>query len=137
MKIDHIGIVVKNLEKGAAHWERCFGYEPMTKPVLNTRQKVYVLFLKKEDSVMIKLIAPAGESSPVYRFAERGGGLHHLCFKCDNLKDGIEGLKSEGYRQLSTTEPGEAFGNEMIAFLLSNHGINIELIDTDKKADVI
>ena len=50
MIIDHIGIVVKDIEKGIEHWGNIFGYSQMTKIVTNTRQKVKVVFLKKENS---------------------------------------------------------------------------------------
>ena len=40
----------------------------------------------------------------------------------------------EGLRILTSPEPGEAFDNELIAFLFAGNGLNIELIDTDKKA---
>jgi methylmalonyl-CoA/ethylmalonyl-CoA epimerase len=134
MHIDHIGIVVKSLEQGIALWESIFGYKQMTHPVTNTRQKVKVVFLEKEHSLQIKLIEPLDESSPVYRVAKRGGGLHHLCFKCECIDDDIKYLKEKGLRVLSEPQPGEAFDNEKIAFLFANQGLNIELIDTRKRA---
>ena len=47
MYIDHIGIVTKSLEKGIQLWTDMFGYQKITNPVVNTRQKVRVVFLKK------------------------------------------------------------------------------------------
>ena len=46
-------------------------------------------------------------------------------------------LKSLGLRAITNSQPGEAFENCNIAFLLGNQGLNIELIDTDKKAGKI
>ena len=34
-------------------------------------------------------------------------------------------------------QPGEAFNNHNIAFLLARYGLNIELIDTDEKAGLL
>ena len=45
MIIDHIGIVVKSLEKGIKHWETVFGYVQYTGIVENSRQHVRVVFL--------------------------------------------------------------------------------------------
>lgn len=137
MHIDHIGIVVPSLEKAIPHWEKVFGYKQSTRKVENTRQKVYVVFLAKEDSISIKLLEPKDNTSPIYHFAKRGGGLHHLCFKCDHLNNEISRLEEFGLRVLTAPEPGEAFANENIAFLFAKHGLNIELIDTDKRANVI
>ena len=81
MIIDHLGIVVKSIEEGISYWEKVFGYKQMTEIVINTRQKVKVVFLTKENSLLIKLIEPTDETSPVYRIARKGGGLHHLAFQ--------------------------------------------------------
>jgi len=134
MVIDHIGLVVKRLEEGIAQWTTLFGYIPITEKVANTRQEVNVVFLAKKDSCLIKLIEPADERSPVYQFALKGGGLHHICFRCTDLAAGIEQLKKKGMRVIAEPQPGEAFENEKIAFLYGRPGLNIELIDTDKKA---
>lgn len=137
MTIDHVGIVVRSMEKGIELWTSVFGYQKMTEMVVNTRQKVKVVFLKKKDSVNIKLIEPTEHSSSVYALAQRGGGLHHLCFKCNDLNAQLDGLPNRGLRVLTPPEPGEAFQNEKIAFVFAGQGLNIELIDTAKRAGVI
>ncbi len=137
MIIDHIGIVVKDIEIGIKHWDKVFGYSQMTKVVTNTRQKVKVVFLQKENSILIKLIEPSAEDSPIFIFAKKGGGLHHLCFKCDNMETQLEICKEQRIRILTEPQPGEAFENENSAFLYAKHGLNIELIETDKKAELL
>jgi methylmalonyl-CoA/ethylmalonyl-CoA epimerase len=137
MIIDHIGIVVESLESGIEHWETVFGYVRVTEPVHNTRQKVWVVFLEKDGSLPVKLIAPADPSSPIAALARRGGGMHHLCFCCDDLLRGLEELKSKGARVLVPPQPGEAFDNEDIAFVFAGQGLNVELIATDKRANRI
>lgn len=137
MVIDHVGIAVKSIEEGIAYWEGVFGYRQLTGVVVNTRQKVKVAFLIKEHSLSVKLIEPTDATSPVYAFAQRGGGLHHLCFRCDDLQDELSRLASLGLRVLVPPQPGEAFDNEDIAFLFGKHGLNIELVDTEKRACLI
>ena len=134
MIIDHIGIATRSLEQAIPHWEQVFGYTQATEIITNTRQQVNVVFLEKENSIPIKLIEPTTESSPIYRFASRGGGLHHLCFRCNDLTQEINRLTGQGLRVLAAPQPGEAFENEDIAFIFANHGLNIELIATDKRA---
>ena len=85
MVIDHIGIVVRSLEEGIEQWTSQFGYRKRSAIVLNTRQKVRVVFLSKDNSLTVKLIEPAAADSPISAFARKGGGLHHLCFRCDDL----------------------------------------------------
>ncbi|MBD3347192.1 MAG: hypothetical protein GF401_19230 [Chitinivibrionales bacterium] len=134
MVIDHIGIAVSSIHKGIDHWEKTFGYRQATDIIENTRQKVLVTFLEKPESTTVKLIQPTEESSPVYRFAKKGGGLHHLCFKGNDIDTDVSRFKELGLRVLTDPQPGEAFDNEKIAFIYAGQGLNIELIDTEKKA---
>lgn len=137
MIIDHVGIVVKSIEKGLKLWTSIFGYQQTTELITNTRQKVKVVFLNKENSIEIKLIEPTDSTSPVYTLAQRGGGLHHLCFKCDDVETELDNLRGQGLRILTQPQPGEAFQNEKIAFIFAGQGLNIELIDTEKRAGSI
>jgi len=133
MVIDHIGVVVRSLEDGIQQWERSFGYTRRSDIVLNAREQVRVVFLAKEGSVIVKLVEPVGAESPVFAFARRGGGLHHLCFRCENIDAGVSKLKDEGALCLKPPEPGEAFNNNKIAFLLIKNNLNIELVDSAEK----
>jgi len=132
MVIDHLGIVVRSLENGMKQWGQLFGYKRSSSVVTNTRQKVKVVFLSKPDSLTIKLIEPSEPDSPLSPFARKGGGLHHICFRCDDLKVQVPLLKEKGARLMVPPEPGEAFRNNDIAFFLAGN-LNIELIDTSEK----
>ncbi len=133
MTIDHIGIVVRSLAEGINQWQDLFGYKQNSDIVSNSRQKVKVVFLSKPGSLPVKLLEPTDPTSPVFVFARRGGGLHHLCFKCDDMKTQIPVLEGKGVKILVPPEPGEAFKNHDIAFFLVNNTLNVELIDTDEK----
>jgi len=137
MVLDHIGVVVPSLERGILHWREYFGYAQSTGIVTNRSQKVRVVFLSKEGSLAVKLVEPTEPSSPVARFAQKGGGLHHLCFRCQNLEFEIPFLRSKGARFLVPPEPGEAFNNKKIAFFLGPDNLNCELIDTTEKASLL
>jgi methylmalonyl-CoA/ethylmalonyl-CoA epimerase len=134
MKIDHICFAVKNIQEGIAYWERVFGYKQMTNVIINSIQQVKVSFLCKEDSIMVKLIEPLETNQSLVNFVNRGGGFHHLCFKCEDINEKMAELKKEGLLSLVPPQPGEAFNNHNIAFLLAKYGLNVELIDTDEKA---
>lgn len=137
MVIDHVGIVVKSMDEGVRLWEDQFGYKQATKETINTRQQVRVVFMQKDGSTDIKLIAPASELSPISAFARKGGGLHHLCFRCDSLADDLRRVTSSGARVLSGPEPGEAFDNEEIAFCYVGQGLNVEFIESEKRANLL
>lgn len=137
MKIDHICFAVKNLYEGIAYWENVFGYRQMTEIIQNSLQKVKVVFLCKDESVLVKLIEPVEDNQSLINFVTRGGGFHHLCFKVEDMEGQLEDLKGKGLLTLVPPQPGEAFNNHDIAFLLARYGLNIELIDTDEKAGLL
>lgn len=137
MKVDHICFAVKNISEGISYWESVFGYRQMTEVVRNTLQKVNVVFLNKEDSVLVKLIEPVEDNKSLINFISRGGGFHHLCFRVEEMDRQISELKEKGLLTLEPPQPGEAFNNHDIAFMLAKHGLNIELIDTDEKAALL
>jgi len=93
--------------------------------------------MKKKDSTLIKLIEPVDKTSPAFNSAMKGGGLHHIGFRCDDINDEIKKLQEHGLRVIAEPQPGEAFDNNSIAFLFAKQGLNIELIDTDTKAKIL
>ncbi len=137
MKIDHICFAVKNISEGISYWERVFGYRQMTEVIVNSLQKVKVVFLSKEESVMVKLIEPLSDNESLVNFVNRGGGFHHLCFRVENIDQQVNDLKEKGLLLLVPPQPGEAFNNHNIAFMLARYGLNIELIDSPEKAGII
>ena len=137
MKIDHICFAVKNLGEGIAYWENVFGYRQMTEVIVNSLQKVKVTFLRKEESVLVKLIEPAEDNQSLINFVNRGGGFHHLCFRVDDMGKQLSELKEKGLLMLVPPQLGEAFNNHDVAFMLARYGLNVELIDTDEKAGII
>lgn len=134
MIIDHICFAVKNLDKGIKNWEEAFEYKQITEIVANKRQKVRVVFLGKEDSITVKLIEPFEDNASMSEFVKKGGGFHHLCFRCDNVEEQMKEMKKKGSIILVHPQSGEAFEDERIAFMLTKFGITFELVDTDKKA---
>ena len=134
MVIDHVGIAVRSLEQAIPIWKTAFGYEQATSIVVNSRQQVRVVFLERADSLPVKLIEPVGDASPIRTFTERGGGLHHLCFRVKSLDAELARLASMGMRVVAAAQPGEAFDGEPIAFVYAGGGLNVELIDTERRA---
>ncbi len=137
MILDHVGIGVRSIEEAVQRFETVLGYRRATEVVVNTRQQVRVTFLEKRGSLPLKLIEPAGPESPLRAFVARGGGLHHLCFRCQSIDAELVRLRELGVRLLAAPEPGEAFENEKIAFVYAGNGLNVELIDTGRRAGEI
>ena len=96
-------------------------------------QKAQVAFLPVGDSE-IELVQPTDGDTGAARFlAERGGGMHHLCFEVDHLGEMLVELKSKGIR-LINEEPIELPGRKM-AFVhpKSTGGVLLELYEISQK----
>jgi methylmalonyl-CoA/ethylmalonyl-CoA epimerase len=137
MIIDHICFAVKDIDRAVQHWEEVFGYSQLTAKIINNRQKVNVVFLRKNASIDVKLIEPLSDNISLNKFIIKGGSLHHVCFKCNDLNEEVDYLHKKGLKVLVLPEPGEAFKNHNIAFLWSKFLSNIELVDTSEKAGLI
>jgi methylmalonyl-CoA/ethylmalonyl-CoA epimerase len=137
MTIDHIAIAARSVDAAADRFCQLFGYVRRTSPVVNTRQKVKVLFLRKPGSLDIKLIEPAGDDSPLWDFVRKGGGLHHLCFRVDHVETACQELAGKGARVIAAPAPGEAFDEHTIAFVFAGMGLNVEVVDTDARRSLL
>ncbi|MBL3591552.1 MAG: VOC family protein [gamma proteobacterium endosymbiont of Lamellibrachia anaximandri] len=136
LQIDHICLAVKSIDKAAQRICNFLEYKISSAKVLNTKQDVNVQFLSKENSLDIKLIEPGSSSSPLINFLKKGEGLHHIGMLGDNVNETTEELKSKGGMVTLPPEKGEAFCNELISFLYLGSGLNIELIDTNKRIPI-
>lgn len=137
MVIDHVCIAVRSIDKASPKLCTVLGFRPKTGKVTNTRQQVNVQFLERAGSIDIKLIEPSGESSPLWQFLRKGEGLHHLCFRAADVRDQLKELEGRGLRVLAPPEPGEAFDDGLIAFGYAGAGLNVELIDTERRRDLL
>ena len=133
MDLDHICIAVRRIDPAREKICAMLGYVPRTEKVTNTRQEVTVQFLHKVGSADLKLIEPSNAGSPLVDFVKKGGGLHHLCFRAADGEKAIRGLCDKGARVIAEQQPGEAFNDNLIAFLFLGFGLNIEIIDTDER----
>ena len=82
----------------------------------------------------IELIHPINGQGPVAKYLEkRGGGLHHLCFRTDDIEHDMQRLKDKGYRFLSQQPQPGAHGTR-VAFIhpKSAGGVLIELAEHPK-----
>ena len=138
MLIDHICLAVRSIENSRKRICDILDYREKTRIVKNTKQDVLVQFFFKEGSLDIKLIQPASPESPLISFLKtRGEGMHHICFRSDNVLKTVEALSERGARITSEPMTGEAFDDELIAFAYVGGGLNIEIIDTLKRRDTI
>jgi methylmalonyl-CoA/ethylmalonyl-CoA epimerase len=127
MKIHHLGIAVRSLDEAAARFGGLLGLERGRRYDL-PEWKVSVLFLPVGDS-NLELLEPHDEGSTVGRFlAQRGEGLHHVCFDVDDIEASLRDFERQGAK-LIDQKPRKGAGGHLVAFVhpKSTHGVLVEL----------
>ena len=131
MKLHHIGIVVKNIQKSLGELNQYLNFESTTVPSLVGSQKVNICFLKT-NNVFLELIEPTQENSPISDFVKKKGGFHHLCFEVDDIHVELERMKKNGARVIVDVVRG--FENRLTAFvMLDMKNTNCNLIELAEK----
>lgn len=94
-KIDHVSVVVKNLDEGLKAYENLLGIKPShveTVPDQGIKAAMLVL-----GDVEIELIEPISADSGVAKFLEKKGeGVHHICFEVDDVDKELQSLAARG-----------------------------------------
>jgi len=92
-RIEHVGVVVRNLEASRKLWEECFGI-----PLGGVEESpVRGLALYPVGASMVELLAGTTPDSKFSRMIADGkGGLNHICFEVEDSDDALAELKSKG-----------------------------------------
>jgi methylmalonyl-CoA/ethylmalonyl-CoA epimerase len=127
MQIDHIAIVVKDLETTLKLYTETLGFEQIYREMIED-QDIEAIGLRAGDSV-IELLRPLSEDSAIARY--RGDAetkLHHTAYRVENIEGTLAELKAKGIHLIDESPRKGAHGNR-IAFLhpKSTNGVLIEL----------
>jgi methylmalonyl-CoA/ethylmalonyl-CoA epimerase len=133
-KLHHVGYVVKSIEAQAGGFMKSLGASWDQKIIHDPLQGAKVTFLVTPGpgDAQIELVEPAGDSSPVSRFLEKGGGLHHLCYEVDNLADHLKTIRAAGCIVVRAPMPAAAFENRLIAWAWTREKLLLEFLEAAK-----
>lgn len=129
-RIDHIAIVVENLNNALGFFQETLGLE-LEDTAEEPEQQVTVAFLPAGNSE-IELLEPDDAESGVRKYLEkRGEGIHHICLEVTDLNAVLARLKEAG-TQLINEEPVTNSRGQRLAFVhpKAAHGVLIELYET-------
>lgn len=93
--IDHVAVVVRSVDEALPRYRDLFGLRPEDTAADFPLQRVRLVFLPTgpDPAARIELIQPLDDESGVARFlASRGEGLHHVCFRTDDLLAALDEL---------------------------------------------
>ncbi|AAK42570.1 methylmalonyl-CoA epimerase [Saccharolobus solfataricus] len=132
--LDHIGIVVGNLDEAIKFYQNTFGMKLVHYELIPERGiKVAFLVSNEKNETSIELLEPIDHndmSNTVAKFLKnRGQGLHHLAIKVSDINRALEELTAKGL-QLVDTSPRKGARGHLVAFLhpKSVMGVLLELV---------
>lgn len=127
-KIDHIGIVVKNLDEALDLYVRSFGFQVSDIQVAEKGEKFRTAMVSFGD-VTFELIEPIDDRGGIRNFLEtRGEGIHHVSLEVDDIRKEMSSLAAKGLKCLMK-EPEEVMGT-LVTFVhpKSTRGVLVELL---------
>ncbi len=128
IQINHIAIAVNDIDSALGFWRDALGLSVDHLEDVPS-QKSLVAFIPVGDSE-VELVQPSAKNTGVAKFlAERGGGMHHLCFEVDNLDEMLANLKTKDVRLIN--EAPLVLPGRKLAFVhpRSTGGVLVELYE--------
>ncbi len=130
--LHHVGYVVPSIAESVKRWTATLSASSVSEPFTDATQRARVLFLEFESgTTSLELVEPLPGESPVARFLEKGGGLHHLCFEVDDLEQQIVNMKTHQALLLRRPQPAVAFGGRRIAWMITRDKLLVEYLERE------
>src|SRR3990167_228939 len=127
--LDHIAIAVPDLEKAIKRFAEDFGIALNGTEAVEDAKTTTAFF--PISGTQIELVHPLRGEGPIAKFLEKkGGGLHHLCFRTDDVEGDMKRLKEKGYEFLSDA-PKPGAHNTRVAWIhpKCTDGVLIEIAE--------
>jgi methylmalonyl-CoA/ethylmalonyl-CoA epimerase len=127
-KIDHVAVLVEDLDPAIAKYRELFGLEPQEREVVASQKTEAALLPVGESN--IELIAPRGNESLVKYLQKRGPGLHHIAIEVEGIEGALALLKAMGVPLIDETPRAGARGHK-VAFVhpKATGGVLVELVE--------
>jgi len=130
--LDHVAIAVPDLEKSIKRFAEDFGLDFKGSEAVESAKTQTAFF--PISGTQIELVHPLNGEGPVQTYLDKkGGGLHHICFKSDDVQADMTRLTEKGYIFLSD-EPKPGAHNTKVAFIhpKCTDGVLIEIAEHPK-----
>lgn len=127
MKIEHLGIAVKDIEQANELYTSLLGNGPYKAEEVAS-EKVLTSFFQTGESKIELLAATAPDSAIAKYIEKRGEGIHHVAFRVDDIRAEMARLSQQGFRLLNE-EPKRGADNMWVCFVhpKSANGVLVEL----------
>src|SRR3989442_12194057 len=126
-RIAHVGIAVPSIARALAFYRDVLALRPGPPESADGAPVGSLAF----GDVPVELLEPLDPAGPVAKFlAQRGPGIHHICYRVPDLDRALERCRAAGYRLVDEV-PRRGAGDRRIAFLhpTATAGILLELTE--------
>ncbi|MEO3993736.1 MAG: methylmalonyl-CoA epimerase [Desulfurococcaceae archaeon TW002] len=133
MKLDHIGIAVKNLEEAVKFYKDVLGLE--LEGIEEVPEENVRVAMFRVGDTRIELLQGTTQESAISKFIEkRGEGIHHIALRVDDVDKSVEVLKSRGAVLVYDKSKLVSGGSRKINFIhpKSTSGVLLELVERVK-----
>ena len=129
-KVEHIGIIVKDLEDGIRKYTSLLGLELKEIEEVEVEGALNRVAFLPAENTNIELVATTAKEGVVADYIkQRGEGIHHIAFEVEDLEKIFEELSSRGVKFLWDKIIEGSRGSK-VAFFEPNelNGVYIELV---------
>jgi methylmalonyl-CoA/ethylmalonyl-CoA epimerase len=129
IKIDHIAVVVDDLQSALGFWQNAMGLE--LGAVEDVKEEAVEVAFLSVGSSHIELVRPTTDDSGIAKYlAKRGPGMHHICLAVEDIESAMAKLMSSGIELINETPRIKANGTRY-AFVhpKSTGGVLVELYE--------
>lgn len=132
-RIDHVAIIVRNIEQALAFYQDTLGIQPREiKEVPSEQVRIAFLPMGGPGGSEIELIEPTTPASSLTKYLEkRGEGLHHICLEVDNIDTALQEMKEKGALVLDERPRVAAEGRAIFLHPKGTNGVLLELIEKE------
>ncbi|MBS1578671.1 MAG: methylmalonyl-CoA epimerase [Bacteroidetes bacterium] len=130
LKVEHIGIAVKDFSQSISLYEKLLNTNCYKKETVESEKVNTAFFMQGETK--IELLESIDKEGVIAKFIEKKGeGLHHIAFETNDIEAEMQRLKNEGFVLLNETAKRGA-DNKLVCFLhpKNTNGVLVELCQT-------
>src|SRR5437868_11950916 len=130
-RIDHIAIIVRNIEQALVFYRDTLGIMPGEIKEVPTEQiRIAFLPLGGPGGSEIELIEPTTSDSSLAKFLDkRGEGLHHICLEVDDIDAALAEMQAKGASVLDKQPRIAAEGRAIFIHPKAANGVLLELLE--------
>lgn len=129
-RIDHFGLLVKNIEKFLAQsvWEQ---RGPIVVDPIQKSRLCLVAPAGDSADPLVELIEPLDQTSPTWRATAGGQSWHHVCLRVPSTSAGDAYIEEKRLLAITPWQPAVLFEGRCIRFTCSRNRELLELLSDE------